>query len=817
LSDIGVPGPEANPTEAVVVEAEARFRAVFERAAVGVAVVDLEHMVREANPALCRMLGYEPEELKGMDWEVIIQPDDAARNKAAYLELLAGLTDSLQAEVRFGRKDGAVRRGHITISVVRGADLSPSSIVALLEDITERREVEDKLRLTEREVSTLLDSIPAYAFLKDTQGRFITANRKFCDAVGMARADLVGKTDYDITSKALADKYAADDARVLSTGEAIHWEGPWAERGKAMVAETTKLPLKGERGRILGIIGLVYDITERKTMEAALLESEKRYKTLFEESPIALMVEDFSSVKAELDFMARGGVRSLRDYLASHPPDVKRLVEKVRLVDANAASVRLFEAEGKGDLNSLYQILSEEALAGFVNRFVALAEGRTEFETETVNRTLSGKLIPVIVRYIVPPGSEKTYSRIIVSVTDLSRIREDEEALRSSEEKYRELVENARSVILKQDLQGRIISCNEFCEEFFGFAREELLGRSVIGTIAPETESTGRDLRSLISDIYAHPGKYANNVNENLKKDGTRVWMHWSNSVVKDVDGKHIVLSVGMDITDRKIMEEDLKRYSGKLEEMVKERTRELNDSNRQLLKAERLAAIGSVAAQVGHDLRSPLTAVRTNLFYVQNVLPAKERRKLEGVLKSMDDSLAHANGIITDLFDYSKKTKLKMEELDLGGVLGSALRQVSFPAEVKLVTKPFPEAPVSGDSTHLVRIFQNIIFNAIDAMPKGGTLTISLVVRNRKVVLSFADTGQGISKDNMAKLFTPFFTTKPKGTGLGLAICKRLVEAHRGTISVASKLGRGTTFSLSFPISKGPSARSPSTLVHTG
>lgn len=145
MSDVIDSGPGAQPAAAMVRDAEARFRTIFERAAVGVAVVDLEHIVKDANPALCRMLGYELEELKGMDWEVIIHPEDGAKNKAAYLELLAGLTDSHQAEVRFNTKDGLVRRGHITISAVRDADVSPTSIIALLEDITERREMEDKL------------------------------------------------------------------------------------------------------------------------------------------------------------------------------------------------------------------------------------------------------------------------------------------------------------------------------------------------------------------------------------------------------------------------------------------------------------------------------------------------------------------------------------------------------------------------------------------------------------------------------------------------------------------------------------------------
>lgn len=793
--------------EAALKEVEAKYRTVFEVAALGVAVVDLEQTIREVNPALCRMLGYKAEELKGLDWEKVILGEDAKANKAAYLELLAGLSDSHTAEVRFLTKGGDLRRGHLTISVVRSADLSPSTIVALLEDVTDRREMEEKLRLTEREVSTLLDSIPAYAFLKDSDRRFITANRNFCEAVGVTKSEIVGKTDYDITNRALADKYAEDDTKILTTGGTIHWEGAWASRGRAMIAETTKLPLKGERGRIIGIIGLVYDITERKKMEAALLESERRYRALFEESPVPLMLEDFSAVKAELDPLAKDGIPSLRKHLVANPGEVKRLVKKVRLLDANRAMVRLFEAKDKSELVNLYQILSEEALAGFVDRMVALAEGRTEFETETVNKSLKGRPIPVVVRYIIPLGSEKTYSRVIVSITDLTQIKKDQEALRASEERYREIVENARSVILKQDMEGRILSINEYGEELFGFKREELVGRRVIGTITPAVESTGRDLSALLRDIYSNPGRYANVVNENMKRGGSRIWLHWSNRVAADFDGRPVILSVGTDITELRQMEENLRMYSTKLEEMVKERTRELNETNSQLLKAERLAAIGSVAAQVGHDLRSPLTAVRTNLFYVRNVLPHAERRRLAGVLDSMDESLGHANGIIADLFDYSKKTKLKLRKVDLGKVLRTSLRQVSVPQGVSVKLGSSGEPIVMGDTTYLIRVFQNLALNAFDAMPEGGTLKISTEVGDGTVSVSFSDTGTGISEENRKKLFTPFFTTKPKGTGLGLAICKRLVEAHRGRVSVKSKVGKGTTFTLTFPLAASPAA----------
>ena len=796
--------------EAILREAEEKFRTIFQAAAIGVAVVDLEQVIVDANPTLCKMLRYGAAELKGSRWDAIISPYDAESFNAAYLQLLAGLLDSHRSEVGFRRKDGSLRRGHLTLSVVRAPNLSPSSIVALLEDVTERRQIEDRLRLAEKEVNTLLDSIPAYAYLKDTGGRFITANKRFCDAYGVTKSEIVGKTIYDITRPSLADKSAEDDAKVISTGQPLHEEGKFADRGRALVVESTVLPLKGEGRRVVGIIGLIYDVTERKRDEAALADSERRYRTLFDESPMPLVVEDFSEVKVELASLAEMGIQALRKHLLSNPDVVRRMIGKVKVVDVNSAFMRLFEASDRQELNSLYQILSEEAVGGFVERLIAIAEGRSEFETETVNRSLKGNRINVVVKYIMPRESANSY-RIIVSVTDITQMKDDEAALRASEAKYRELVENARSAILKQDLNGKILSCNEFAEELFGFTADELVGRSVLETLVPLTESTGRDLRTLIADIYAHPEAHANSVNENVKKNGTRVWMHWSNSIAEDLDGSPVILSVGTDITNRKLMEEDLKMYSTKLETMVRMRTRELNRSHRQLLKAERLAAIGSVAAQVSHDLRSPLASLGTNLFYIRNTLPPKERRRLEPVLDSMEKDMGHAKSIISDLLNFSTRPELRTKTIYLGEVIAGAIEHLSVPAGVEIQIDAFPKAPIRGDPTYLIRVFQNLIFNAIDAMPKGGKVSISVMAQSGEALVSVADQGVGITKENMGRLFTPFFTTKPKGTGLGLAICKRLVEAHRGRIWVESEPGKGTTFFVTFPL-VGPAARSHKT-----
>ncbi len=244
----------------------------------------------------------------------------------------------------------------------------------------------------------------------------------------------------------------------------------------------------------------------------------------------------------------------------------------------------------------------------------------------------------------------------------------------------------------------------------------------------------------------------------------------------------------------------EIREYAGQLEKKVDERSRELVEAQEKLLKAQRLATIGEVSAQVGHDLRNPLTAINTNLYYLHNVLPRKQKDRVDVTLNSMQNAIFHANRIVEDLLEYSRTAGLKKIKLQLKSVVESSLASVLIPKNVT-VTMKLEDAEIYGDSTRLMRVFQNLTSNAVDAMPDGGSLTLTSEVGQKEVTLNIADTGAGIGEENLALLFTPFFTTKSKGLGLGLAICKRLVEAHGGRIDVKSKVGEGTTISVTLPL----------------
>jgi signal transduction histidine kinase len=247
-------------------------------------------------------------------------------------------------------------------------------------------------------------------------------------------------------------------------------------------------------------------------------------------------------------------------------------------------------------------------------------------------------------------------------------------------------------------------------------------------------------------------------------------------------------------------MREKLEEYSRRLESLVEERTKQLEEAQERLLKAERLAAIGQVAAMVGHDLRNPLTSIAGATYYLKKKLWRIMDATARKMLRIVEKDVEYANNVIADLLDYSREIKLNFAETTPKALLREALSTLKVPRKIVVADKTTDD-PIIVDEKKMKRVFVNIIKNAVAAMPKGGKLTISSRKANGAVEISFTDTGMGMSKEVLEKLWTPFFTTKAKGLGLGLPICKRIVEAHDGKITVNSVLNKGTTFTVTVPV----------------
>jgi signal transduction histidine kinase len=215
----------------------------------------------------------------------------------------------------------------------------------------------------------------------------------------------------------------------------------------------------------------------------------------------------------------------------------------------------------------------------------------------------------------------------------------------------------------------------------------------------------------------------------------------------------------------------------------------------------ERINTIGELAAMIGHDLRNPLTGITSATYYLRKKYGALMDEKGQDMLEVIAKEIEYSNKIINDLLEYSKAIKLDLKETNPKSAVTAALSHIDFPKNVQLIDLTENTPTIKIDVDRMKRAFINLTKNAVDAMPDGGKLTITSEKANGKVKIAFADTGMGISEENLKKLFGPLFTTKAKGMGLGLAICKRVVEAHGGTISVESVVGKGTVFTIIIPI----------------
>jgi signal transduction histidine kinase len=215
---------------------------------------------------------------------------------------------------------------------------------------------------------------------------------------------------------------------------------------------------------------------------------------------------------------------------------------------------------------------------------------------------------------------------------------------------------------------------------------------------------------------------------------------------------------------------------------------------------SQRLAAIEELAGMVGHDLRNPLTGIKAAAYYVKRKYESKMDAKSMEMLKIIEDNVTYSDKIVSDLLDYSRKIQLEYVDTTPKLLAKEALSLVSIPKNIQLVDLTENATEITVDAEKMKRVFVNLIKNSVDAMPKGGSLTIKSTKVNDDVKFTFSDTGSGMSKETLNKICTPLFTTKAKGMGFGLPISKRLVEAHGGSLSFESTIGKGTTATVFIP-----------------
>jgi signal transduction histidine kinase len=227
----------------------------------------------------------------------------------------------------------------------------------------------------------------------------------------------------------------------------------------------------------------------------------------------------------------------------------------------------------------------------------------------------------------------------------------------------------------------------------------------------------------------------------------------------------------------------------------------ELKEAQDQVIKNERLAVLGRLSGGVGHELRNPLAAMKNSVYFLRMALEDSDDVDITETLDILDFEILTSETIINSLLDYARPKPPVRTKTNVHEVLETALSRVTIPTNVEVVKQLSQKSPVIiADSVQLSRVFVNLYKNGIQAMPEGGNLGISATTEPNWISIKIADTGSGISKENMDHLFEPLFTTKARGIGLGLVIVKVFVESHHGTVEISSEVGQGTEVTVKLP-----------------
>lgn len=360
-------------------------------------------------------------------------------------------------------------------------------------------------------------------------------------------------------------------------------------------------------------------------------------------------------------------------------------------------------------------------------------------------------------------------------VTDQVRLSEE---VRRVERHLASVVESASDIVLSTDTEGRILTWNPEAERVSGYTFEK-----VQGLLFPEfcAEEHQNDLWRVFVNLKV--GQNAQMAEWDLiTRDGDHLQVSWVCSPMKnDLSQTAGIVAVGRDLTERRKFE-------------------------MQLLQSQKLAALGVMAGGIAHEVRNPLAICSSSAQFLADDEITPEFRK--ECAEKIHAGIQRASLIIENLLRFARPSaKTEIEGIHLPALLEETLTLVANQAKIhKIELIPrFPEEPmlIRGMTSLLQQVFMNLFLNAINAMPDGGTLSLAVESMDSEVLVRISDTGQGISKADMDKIFDPFYTTSPvgKGTGLGLSICYSIVKQHQGSIEVESLEGEGSTFTIRLPV----------------
>jgi len=374
-----------------------------------------------------------------------------------------------------------------------------------------------------------------------------------------------------------------------------------------------------------------------------------------------------------------------------------------------------------------------------------------------------------------------------------------EEALEYEKQNYiKYLFDYSPDFQIALDGEGKIMRVNQAFEEITGKKREELIGNFIYEFIPEEIIKKLRD--KILKE------KRVKNMEINVNRPGRELLIgDFSGVVFTSKEGKTIIYLSGRDITERRKLQQNLMELNENLEKKVMKKTQELRKVQYQLIQSEKLSIIGELVTGVAHEVRNPLATISLIVQHLESKYA--DNYQIEK-LQSIRRNINHIDKIVSGLLNFSHPPRSNFDYHNINEIIErlEPILKHFLPENIKIIKKYDSKLPQGWfDSDCLEQVFLNLISNAIRAMKYGGELyiTTSFDSTRKGIIIKFEDTGVGIPEGNLKKIFNPFFTTYKEGTGLGLSICQNIIKEHKGNISVESKLGKRTIFTIFLPLEK--------------
>ncbi|MBD2518920.1 PAS domain S-box protein [Nostoc sp. FACHB-973] len=725
------------------------------------------------NSQVSKLLGYTPEQVQEMGTQFlpkIMHPEDFAQLPSVFQEL-GSIQDSniVENEYRMRHANGEWRWFFSRDTIfTRNSDGSPRQIIGTSFDITERKQTEEQLRLSNERFQLAAAAVNCLIYDWDLENDRIDRTEGLTKILGYSLKEA------PTTHQWWKEQIHPEDREglihhfhaIVSANEnhyTVEYRARHKDQEYRYVLDQGVIT-RDANGQVIRAVGSTTDISDRKRAEFALQESEAKFRRIVESNIVGIYFGDFSG----------------------------------RVYEANDAFLETFGytredlAAGIIRWNSMtppeYQTLDQQKIQELQVSGVC-----TPFEKEYLHK--NGTRIPVLLGIARIEGTKDNgYS--VCFVLDLTQRKRAELALRESEERYRYLSNAMPQLVWICNPQGECEHVNERWYEFTGQSVEEVMGFGWTKAIHPddiEAAMAGWTQALQTGELYQQEIRYQ-------KRDGSSSWHLVRGVPIKDEQGSVIKwFGTSTDIDDRKHLEAERNQLL-QLEQAARAQAEAANRTKDEFV------------AMVSHDLRSPLNAI---LGWVQLLQRSKfDEANLPKALETIERNARSQEKLLEDLLNMSRilqgKLQLEVSQVNLGVVVGAAIETAYPSANSKnirlesIIDRSI--STISGDINRLLQILGNLLTNAIKFTPSGGKVEVRLFGNGSHAQITVSDTGMGISPEFVPYVFERYHqghsTHKQGGLGLGLAIARHLVELHGGSIQVASPgVGQGATFTIKLPL----------------